>query len=133
MLILSRFPEVSRCRGRFSTPFQRSRPDPIRAQDCVHCNGDRFGVRCVHRADQSPATGRAATSARAPEELLEHRPDRVNWGVLAILSVLILVFSAWAILMPGNARISMNSLAIWITTNFGWYYVLTVTLVVGFI
>lgn len=35
--------------------------------------------------------------------------------------------------MPGNAQISMNSLVIWIATNLGWYHVLTVTLVVGFI
>lgn len=90
--------------------------------------------RPVRPSGRSIAGHRARSDfSKGPEELLEHRPDRVNWSVPAISSVLILVFSTWAILMPGNAQISMNSLVIWIATNVGWYHVLTVTLVVGFI
>ena len=35
--------------------------------------------------------------------------------------------------MPSGARDTMLSAVNWIATNLGWYYVLTVTLVIGFV
>ncbi|WP_231702245.1 BCCT family transporter [Halopseudomonas litoralis] len=35
--------------------------------------------------------------------------------------------------MPDDARISMQAAVDWIATNLGWYYVVTVTLVIGFV
>ena len=71
--------------------------------------------------------------SKGPTELLEHRKGRINWGVLVISSVIVLAFSIWAILMPDGARTTMHSVVNWIATNLGWYYVLTVTLVIGFV
>jgi choline/glycine/proline betaine transport protein len=47
--------------------------------------------------------------------------------------VVILAFSIWAMLTPSDARDTMLSTVNWIATNLGWYYVLTVTLVIGFV
>ena len=71
--------------------------------------------------------------SKGPTELLEHRKARINWRVLIISSVVILGFSVWAMLMPDGARTTMLAAVDWIATNLGWYYVLTVTLVIGFV
>lgn len=71
--------------------------------------------------------------SKGPQELLVDRTARVNWRVLLISSVVILAFSTWAILVPGDARTTMKTVVDWIATNLGWYYVLTMTLVTGFV
>lgn len=95
----------------------------------------RFGGtdRRHARPDDGDAPVSRSDLSKGPEELLEHRTARINWRVLTISSVVILAFSIWAILLPGNARTSMKSAVDWIATNLGWYYVLTVTLVIGFV
>ncbi|MGE7199676.1 choline BCCT transporter BetT [Brevundimonas naejangsanensis] len=70
---------------------------------------------------------------KGPEEVLEDHQAHVNWRVLLISSAVILSFSLWAMLMPGEARAAMKAVVGWISTNLGWYYVLTVTIVVGFV
>ena len=50
-----------------------------------------------------------------------------------VSSLVILAFSIWAIAMPDDARISMKAAVVWIAANLGWYYVVTVTLVIGFV
>lgn len=50
-----------------------------------------------------------------------------------IAAVVILAFSVWAIVLPDEARITMRAAVDWIALNLGWYYVLTVTLVIGFV
>jgi choline/glycine/proline betaine transport protein len=71
--------------------------------------------------------------SKGPEELLEDRTSRINWRVLVASSVMILAFSIWAILMPEDARATMKAAVVWIARSLGWYYVLTVTLVIGFV
>src|SRR5690606_22480675 len=71
--------------------------------------------------------------SKGPQELLEHRTSRTNWQVLLISSVVILAFSIWAILMPDDARTTMKATVDWIATTLGWYYVVTMTLVIGFV
>ncbi|WP_370455338.1 choline BCCT transporter BetT [Diaminobutyricimonas sp. LJ205] len=71
--------------------------------------------------------------SKGPTELIEYPKVRINWKVLVISSVIILAFSVWAILMPAGARDTMHTVVNWIATNLGWYYVLTVTLVIGFV
>ena len=71
--------------------------------------------------------------SKGPEELLEHRTSRTNWRVLVVSSVVILAFSIWTSLVPDQARTGMKATVDWIATNLGWYYVLTVTLVIGFV
>ena len=54
-----------------------------------------------------------------------------GWG--ASVNRCALAFSVWAIALPDDARISMKAAVDWIATNLGWYYVVTVTLVIGFV
>lgn len=71
--------------------------------------------------------------SKGPTELLEHRDARINWPVLAVSSVVIVTFSIWAMLVPDGAQATMQTAVTWIATNLGWYYVLTVTIVIGFV
>lgn len=95
----------------------------------------RFGG--TERKHGRPVDGDAPVSrsdlSKGPEELLEDRIARVNWRVLGISALVILSFSLWAILIPDDARATMKTAVGWIATNLGWYYVLTVTLVIGFV
>lgn len=94
----------------------------------------RFGgtERRREAPGDEPPVSRSDLS-KGPEELLEQRHTRVNWQVLGISSAVILAFSIWAIALPVNARTTMKSTVDWIATNLGWYYVLTVTFVIGFV
>lgn len=71
--------------------------------------------------------------SRGPAELTDERGSRVNWKVFIISSAVILGFSIWAMLMPDFAQTTMKSIVDWIATNLGWYYVLTVTVVIAFV
>ncbi len=71
--------------------------------------------------------------SKGPEEVLESPTASTNWGVLVISSVVILAFSIWAILVPDDARTRMKAAVDWIATSLGWYYVVTMTLVIGFV
>ncbi|WP_306799400.1 choline BCCT transporter BetT [Alcanivorax quisquiliarum] len=64
---------------------------------------------------------------------MEHRASRTNWRVLLVSSLVILAFSIWAIFRPADARVTMKATVDWIALSLGWYYVLTMTLVVGFV
>ncbi|MGN5519324.1 DUF503 family protein [Halopseudomonas sp. Lyrl_26] len=93
----------------------------------------RFGgtQRRPERPDEAPVS--RSDLSKGPEELLEHRTSRTNWQVLVISSLVILAFSVWAILTPGQARVGMKAMVDWIAFNLGWYYVVTMTLVIGFV
>lgn len=95
----------------------------------------RFGARerryGRHEDDDTPVS--RADLSKGPQELLEHRTSHTNWTVLVVSSLIILAFSIWAIVMPDTARITMKAWVDWIATNLGWYYVVTVTLVIGFV
>ena len=94
----------------------------------------RFGGTERHeRPIEADAPVSRSDLSKGPTELLEHRRARINWRVLVVSSVVILAFSIWVMLMPGGARTTMLGTVNWIATNLGWYYVLTVTLVIGFV
>lgn len=82
---------------------------------------------------EGPAPVSRSDLSKGPTELFEHRDPRIKWRVFVIASVVILAFSVWAMLMPDTARSVMQSTVAWIATNLGWYYVLTVTLVIVFV
>jgi choline/glycine/proline betaine transport protein len=69
----------------------------------------------------------------APAALSEDRGPRVNWRVFISASVIIIAFSLWAMLMPTNAENTMTTVTGWVAQNLGWFYVLTVTVVIGFV
>lgn len=95
----------------------------------------RFGGtgRRHERSLEDDAPVSRSELSRGPQELLEHRKARINWSVLLISSAVIIAFSVWAILTPGNARTSMKAAVDWIALSLGWYYVLTMALVIGFV
>lgn len=114
--------------SRQSGPPQAARPG-------TPLERSRFGGtqrRPGHSVDDDAPVSRSDLS-KGPQELIEDRADRVNWRVLLASSAVILAFSAWAIFMPADARTTMQSTVRWIATNLGWYYVLTITLVIGFV
>jgi choline/glycine/proline betaine transport protein len=69
----------------------------------------------------------------ASAELDKDRPPKVNWRVFTIASVIIIAFSIWAMLVPAGAQSTMKTVVSWIAENLGWFYVLTVTVVIGFV
>jgi choline/glycine/proline betaine transport protein len=71
--------------------------------------------------------------SRGPAELIEAPQPKVNWRVFVIASVIIIAFSVWAMLVPANAQSTMKTVVAWIAENVGWFYVLTVTVVIGFV
>ena len=95
----------------------------------------RFGgtARRDERGWQDNAPVSRSDLSKGPQELLEHRTARISWGVLIISSIVILLFSVWAIFLPEDARSTMQSTVGWIASSLGWYYVVTMTLVIGFV
>ena len=97
--------------------------------------GGRFGG--AERRHRRPADSDAPVSRsdlrKGSEEILEQPGAYINWRVLVISSAVILAFSIWAIAMPVGARLTMKTVVDWIARNLGWYYVLTITLVTGFV
>lgn len=95
----------------------------------------RFGG--TERRREHPTESEAPVSrddlSKGPTELLEHRGARINWGVLAISSVVVLAFSVWAMAVPDGAHAALRAAVNWIAENLGWYYVLTITFVIGFV
>ena len=63
----------------------------------------------------------------------ESNVPKVNWIVFIIASVIILAFTLWAMVFPTNADDTMRVVTLWVAANVGWVYVLTVTVVIGFV
>ncbi|MDJ1372105.1 choline BCCT transporter BetT [Gulosibacter molinativorax] len=82
------------------------------------------------RAPLSSDEMRQGTAVLAPPS--ETRP-RVNWRVFIISAVVIIAFSMWAIFAPANAESTLQQVVGWIGENLGWWYVLTITVVIGFV
>lgn len=96
----------------------------------------QFGV---HRSRKSPDNDQnrppitSTELSKGPKELAKHTGTKVNWRVFVIAAIVILGFSLWAMFAPVSAASTMSSTVDWISTNLGWFYVLTVTLVVLFV
>ncbi|ANE04699.1 choline BCCT transporter BetT [Corynebacterium crudilactis] len=58
---------------------------------------------------------------------------KVNWWVLGISAAVILAFSVWAMMAPDHAFGTMETIVGFIGENLGWYYVLTVFVVIAFV
>ncbi len=99
------------------TPFERS----------------RFGgsVRPRRTEDEVPVS--KSDLRKGAEELSLTKTTQINWSVLIVSSVVIAAFSIWAIVMPHQASSTMELVVNWIATNLGWYYVLTMALVIFFV
>ncbi|RYF66541.1 MAG: high-affinity choline transporter BetT, partial [Comamonadaceae bacterium] len=110
-------------------------PNAPEAKSHLPLERSRFGGaarRPARPADDEAPVSRSDLS-KGPQELLDYRTARINWQVLVISSVVILAFSTWAIVMPADARTAMKMAVDWIAAKLGWYYVVTMTLVIGFV
>ena len=76
-------------------------------------------------------TDKATVSA--PAETPPGSAPKVNWRVLIIASLVVVSFSIWAMVEPVNADGTMKTVVAWIAENLGWFYVVTVTAVIGFV
>ena len=70
---------------------------------------------------------------KGAQELSENSVAHINWSVLIVSSIVIFAFSLWAILMPAIASTTMKTVVDWIANNLGWYYVITMVMVIGFV
>ncbi len=95
----------------------------------------RFGgsQRRDKRADDDGAPVSRSDLGKGPQELIKDHGTQISWRVLVVSSAVILAFSMWAIFRPDHARTTMSRSVDWIATNLGWYYVLTMALVSGFV
>ncbi|WP_082835293.1 choline BCCT transporter BetT [Brachybacterium sp. sponge] len=80
-----------------------------------------------------PSAPREELEPEAAAEPATRRGPRVNWVVFLTSSAIILAFSLWTILAPQMAADTMLQVVTWISANLGWFYVLTVTLVILFV
>lgn len=94
----------------------------------------RFGAtqRPAKRPDDDAPVSRSDLGKGA-QELIGDQESLICWSVLVVSSLVILAFSIWAIVVPAGARTAMEVTVDWIATNLGWYYVLTMALVIGFV
>ncbi|MGO1539318.1 MAG: choline BCCT transporter BetT [Leucobacter sp.] len=83
-----------------------------------------------HQAPLSSAEMREATEVLEPKT---GPKPKVNWRVFIISASVIVAFSLWAILAPSNAEATLLTAVTWIGENLGWWYVLTITIVIGFV
>lgn len=110
-------------------------PDPGERQNAA-VERSKFGVSKKTRKSEAEEFRAPITStelSKGPGELIEHPGPKVNWRVFVIAAAVILGFSLWAMLAPDAAASAMASAVAWISTNLGWFYVLTVTVVVLFV
>ena len=68
-----------------------------------------------------------------PAKNSDSNVPKVNWIVFIIASVIILAFTIWAMVFPTNADDTMRVVTLWAAANVGWVYVVTVTVVIGFV
>ncbi|MGD7002684.1 choline BCCT transporter BetT [Corynebacterium halotolerans] len=107
---------------------ERSRPTVDREKLGGSQRTDKVEARQEKRPPKS-----SAEMLQRREEVADQVGTKVNWQVLIISSAIILAFSLWAIFAPDHAAGTMATVVGWIGTNVGWFYVLTVTIVIGFV
>ncbi|WP_051190474.1 choline BCCT transporter BetT [Kaistella palustris] len=113
-------------------------PDNQSARDSKPLHKTRFersrfgGSVKPHKAeDEVPVT--KSDLGKGAQKLSQTKTAEINWSVLIISSLVIAAFSVWAILMPNEAGGTMKLVVNWIAENLGWYYVLTMALVIFFV
>lgn len=87
--------------------------------------------RAEREANRLPKS--SAEMAQARTAVTGDNGVKVNWQVLIISSAIIIAFSLWAIFTPDHASGVMQTLVAWVGDNLGWFYVLTVAVVICFV
>lgn len=63
----------------------------------------------------------------------EVTPPKANWPVFIISAIGIVAIALWAVIAPDKANQILGDITTWISTNLGWFYILTATVCVVFI
>ena len=110
-------------------------PEHVRSKPTV--DREKFGGSQrsnvdVERENKRPPKTSAELLKDGPN-LTDRSGPKVNWQVLITSSLIILAFSLWAIFAPDNASSTMQTIVGWVGRNVGWVYVVTVTVVIGFV
>ena len=79
------------------------------------------------------ADGGPDNAAHRPDPAPKNSHSPVNWPVFIGTSTIIVAFVLFAAIWPSTAETVIFGSMAWVATNFGWYYVLTATLVVVFV
>ena len=84
-------------------------------------------------ADSAAPPSQGASTEEASSKAKKRSHSEVNWPVFAGTSVIIVAFVLWAAIWPEAASTAIFGAMGWVATNFGWYYILTATIVVVFV
>ena len=79
------------------------------------------------------ADGGPDNAAHRPDPAPKNSHSPVNWPVFIGTSTIIVAIVLFAAIWPSTAETVIFGSMAWVATNFGWYYVLTATLVVVFV
>jgi choline/glycine/proline betaine transport protein len=77
-------------------------------------------------------SGSGGTPEGGASESTEPR-NRINPVVFFGSAIVIVVFALWAMIFPENANGAIGVLVGWISTWFGWFYILIATVILGFV
>src|SRR5699024_3976014 len=86
----------------------------------------------VEREDKRPPKT-SAEMLKDGTTIADRNGSKVNSQVIVSSSLIIPVFSIRATFVPDNAASTMKTIVGWVGVNVGWIYVVTVTVVIGFV
>lgn len=108
-----------------------SSPD---GQQSSAINREELGGRERSARDESRRVNRPPASGdELSQGALTFDKPKVNLAVLIISAAVIVAFSVWAMVLPDHAFDTMGKIVAWIGSSLGWYYVLTVAIVIVFV
>jgi len=85
-------------------------------------------------ADTTESTESTETESTEATERTANNPEpRANPVVFVGSAVIIVAFALWAMILPDTADTVINTVVGWVSGTFGWYYIVTATIVVGFV
>lgn len=98
----------------------------------------KLGAQTTRREEREQRESRRAPVRtddlhKGSAEIAGAKGPRVNWVVFLISAGIILAFSLWAIFAPTSAESTLLEIVTWIAENVGWFYVVTVSLVILFV
>ncbi|MGP5289023.1 choline BCCT transporter BetT [Brachybacterium tyrofermentans] len=98
----------------------------------------KLGAQSTRREEREQRESRRAPVRtddlqKGSAEISGAKGPRVNWVVFLSSAAIILAFSLWAILAPAAAESTLLEIVTWIAANVGWFYVVTVSLVILFV
>ncbi|WP_129662317.1 choline BCCT transporter BetT [Rothia uropygialis] len=80
----------------------------------------------------SELTG-SESNPHSPTGTERYAPSKTNWKVFLGAALGTLLISLWALISPDSASSVLGTVVAWVSQNFGWFYILTGTVVLVFI